>query len=60
MNGIQEIKQEVDADGNAVFRGGLDYMGDFDEGKCVKLKLKNGFNYIMCSSNHKKVNSLME
>lgn len=35
-------------------------MGDFDEGKCVKLKLKNGYAYILCSSSHNKVNSLME
>lgn len=43
LNGINRITQDSDAEGNLVYRGGIDYMGDFDEGKCIKLKLKNGF-----------------
>jgi len=38
----------------------MDFMGDFDEGKCAKFKFKNGFAYIICSSNHKKMGSLMD
>jgi hypothetical protein len=41
--GIKKIDQKSDNEGNLVYRGGLDYMGDFDEGKCFKLSLKNGF-----------------
>jgi len=42
LNAVMEIKQATDAQGNEVFREGLEDMGEFDEGKCFRLKLKTG------------------
>lgn len=35
-------------------------MGTFDEGNCLKLKLKNGYSYIICSVNSGKISGLMD
>lgn len=60
LNGTLAIKQVTDKTGEVVFNGGLEYMGEFDEGACFKLKLKTGLTYIICSVNKGKINSLMD
>jgi len=37
-----EIKEGTDPSGDVEFRDGMEYMGEFDEGSCFRLKFKNG------------------
>lgn len=42
LNGMKKVNISSDAEGNMVFKGGLEVMGTFDEGKCLKLNFKSG------------------
>lgn len=42
INNVQSIKQTISKKGNLKYSGGLAILGKFDEGKCLKLTMKNG------------------
>lgn len=43
LNNMDKVTMDSDEDGNMVYKGGLQSMGVFDEGKCFQLLLKAGF-----------------
>jgi len=43
LNNMDKVTMDSDEDGNMVYKGGLQSMGVFDEGKCFQLVLKAGF-----------------
>jgi len=42
LNNMDKVTMDSDEDGNMVYKGGLQSMGVFDEGKCFQLVLKAG------------------
>lgn len=59
IRGLNRIKQVITNAGDANFKGGLEILGNFDEGKCFKITSKTGYAYIICSTNEEKINSLV-
>jgi len=41
MRSIKPINKSVSKDGDEVYKGGLEVMGMFDEGKCIKLSFRS-------------------
>jgi len=50
LNIIDKISL-INDNGTESYKGGLEIMGDFDEGKCFKLNLNDGHSYLICGSN---------
>jgi len=42
LNIVKDIVQQQETDGTGVYSGGIQNMGEFDEGTCFKLMLTNG------------------
>lgn len=43
IRGLNRIKQVITNDGDANFKGGMEILGNFDEGKCFKITSKTGY-----------------
>jgi len=41
LRSIKPINKSVSKDGDEVYKGGLEVMGMFDEGKCIKLSFRS-------------------
>jgi len=52
---VNPINETIDKQGELQYKGGLEMLGNFDEGKCIKLNMRNGKSYIICSTAAKKV-----
>mmetsp|Transcript_1866 Transcript_1866/g.3737 ORF Transcript_1866/g.3737 Transcript_1866/m.3737 type:complete len:93 (+) Transcript_1866:219-497(+) len=42
LRGLNKISRVISKQGDIVFKGGLEVLGQFDEGKCFKLTSRNG------------------
>jgi len=43
LNQLKKIDLSTDKEGNMSYKGGLEIMGTFDEGKCIKLNFKSSY-----------------
>lgn len=55
---INPVSQIITKQGDLTFKGGIENLGTFDEGKCIKLNFKNGKSYIVCSFNESKITDI--
>jgi len=55
---VNDISQTTDQQGELQYKGGLEVLGQFDEGKCIKVNMRTGKSYIICSTAVNKVLSL--
>jgi len=58
LNIVKDINESIQGD-QTVYKGGIVSLGQFDEGMCFKLNLKNGNAFIICNPKEKTINSLM-
>lgn len=55
IKNIRGITQHISSKGDLEYKGGLQVLGDFDEGRCIKLNMLSGRSYIICSVSNKVI-----
>lgn len=55
IKGLNKISQFINNKNELQYKGGMEVLGKFDEGKCIKLNLRSGASYIVCSTNESKM-----
>jgi len=59
LNIVKDIYEQPLDDGNMSYKGGIISLGQFDEGVCAKLNLRNAKSYIICNPKEKVLNAFM-
>lgn len=59
LNIVKDINEQESSDGSTSYAGGMQSMGEFDEGACFKLMLTSGRSYIICHPQPNMTNQIM-